>query len=121
MCLGIEGDNAGRRRFQKLRADPEVFVLTQTVARERGVSLTKLLRPTRGSGHAASARQLAIYLAHTMLGRHQDVIAELFSRKRSTIVHAVQTMEDRRDKSGLEAEIAHIEGLLRAPEMKHAA
>ena len=127
MCSGaFEGDNAGRLRFQKLRVDPQVFVLTQTVARERGVALTKLLRRTRGSGRAASARQLAIYLAHTLLGRPQDVVAELFGRDRSTIAHAVQTLEDRRDRKPLEAEIARIEAQLQdrepdAEAMRHAA
>jgi chromosomal replication initiation ATPase DnaA len=116
MCLGIDGDNGGRLRFQKLRVDPEVFELTQIVARERGVSVTKLLRRSRGSGRAASARQLAIYLAHTMLSRPQDVIAELFSRDRTTVAHAVQTLEDRRDRKPLEAEIARIEEV-----MRHAA
>lgn len=116
MCLGIEGDNGGRLRFKKLRVDPEVFELTRIVARERGVSVTKLLRRSRGSGRAASARQLAIYLAHTMLSRPQDVIAELFSRDRTTVAHAVQTLEDRRDRKPLEAEIARIEEV-----MRHAA
>ena len=100
--------------------------MTQTVARERGVALTKLLRRTRGSGRAASARQLAIYLAHTLLGRPQDVVAELFGRDRSTIAHAVQTLEDRRDRKPLEAEIARIEAQLQerrppAEAMRHAA
>ena len=127
MCSGtFDADNAGRLRFQKLRVDPEVFELTQTVARERGVALTKLLRRTRGSGRAASARQLAIYLAHTLLGRQQDVVAELFGRDRSTIAHAVQTLEDRRDRKPLEAEIARIEAQLQerrppAEAMRHAA
>lgn len=127
MCDGAnEEDGAGRLRFQKLRADPDVFELTQIVARERGVSLTKLLRRTRGSGKAASARQLAIYLAHTVLGRPQDIVAELFGRKRSTIAHSVQALEDRRDRKSLEAEIARIEAVLeetRSPAgaLRHAA
>lgn len=110
MYFGIvDGDHAGRLRFQKLRVDPDVFELTQIVARERGVSLTKLLRRSRGSGRAASARQLAIYLAHTTLGRPQEVVAELFSRERSTIAHAVHSMEDNRDNVEIDQEITRIE------------
>lgn len=109
----VEGDHAGRLRFQKLRVDPQVFELTQIVARERGVSLTKLLRRSRGSGRAASARQLAIYLAHTTLGRPQDIIAELFSRERSTVAHSVQAMEDYRDNPTLDEEIGRIEQIFR--------
>ena len=105
-------------RFKRLRTDPEVFRLAQTVALERQVPLTNMLRHSRGSGHAASARQLAIYLAHVLLERPQDVVADLFHRKRTTVTHAVQTMEMRRDDPRLEAEIARIEAQL---EMRHAA
>ena len=128
----IEPSGGGRLRFQRLRADPEAFALTQIVARERGVALTKMLRRTRGSGHAAAARQLAIYLVHTLLGRPQDAVADLFTRDRTTIAHAVGSMEDLRDEARrggrlLEAEIARIETQLRerigrtAEEFDHAA
>jgi chromosomal replication initiation ATPase DnaA len=126
MDLGfLDWEPGGRLRFQALRSDPEVFLLTQIVAQERGVSLTRMLRRSRGSGRAASARQLAIYLSHILLERPQDVVAELFSRDRSTVVHSVKAVEDRRDNARLEAEILRIETRLRdyqhAPEVKHAA
>jgi chromosomal replication initiation ATPase DnaA len=126
MDLGFCGEEpGGRLRFQTLRSDPEVFLLTQLVAQERGVSMTKLLRRSRGSGRAASARQLAIYLSHVLLERPQDVVAYLFSRDRSTVVHSVNAVEDRRDNAKLETEIVRLEARLRecqtAPEMKHAA
>lgn len=126
MDLGVlDWEPGGRLRFQSLRGDREVFLVTQLVAEERGVSMTNLLRRSRGSGRAASARQLAIYLSHILLERPQDVIAELFSRDRTTIAHSCQTVEDRRDDPRLEAEIAKIEARLnhirRAREMQHAA
>ena len=114
-----------RRRFKVLRTDPEVFLLTQIIAQERGVAMSKMLRRSRGSGRAASARQLAIYLSHILLERPQDVVGYLFSRDRSTVVHSVNAVEDRRDNPKLEAELVRIEARLRecqqAPEMKHAA
>ncbi len=99
----------GRLRFQKLRKDREVFLLSQIVADECGVCLTRLLRRSRGSGRAARARQIAIYLSHVSLSRPQDVVAELFSRERSTIAHAVQTMEDQRDDPAIDALLNRIE------------
>ena len=111
-------------RFQKLRNDPEVFRLTRLVAEERHVCLTNMLRRSRGSGHAAAARQLAIYLCHVLLERPQDVIAERFHRDRTTVAHAVQAIEDQRDDPRLEAEIVRIEARLnelRTPEVRHAA
>ena len=100
---------ARRRRFQRLRSDPEVFALAQLVADERGVTLTALMRRSRGHGKSAAARQLAVYLAHVMLERPQDVVAELFGRDRTTIAHACHLIEDMRDKAAIDAEIARIE------------
>lgn len=115
----------GRLRFQALRSDPEVFILARLVAEERGVSLTKMLRRSRGSGRAASARQLAIYLSHVLLERPQDVVAYLFSRDRSTVAHSVQAVEDRRETPSLEAEIGRIEAqyqeTMQTRELRHAA
>ncbi|MBL8596296.1 MULTISPECIES: helix-turn-helix domain-containing protein [unclassified Devosia] len=125
MHLGfLDWEPAGRLRFQKLRTDPEVFLLTQLVAQERRVSLTSLLRRSRGSGHAAAARQLAMYLCHVLLKRPQDVVAELFHRDRTTVAHAMQSIEDCRDDPGVEGEIARIEQRFnetRVTEVQHAA
>jgi len=116
----------GRRRFRRLRGDPEVFALTEAVAAERHVSMTALLHPSRGSSAAAGARQLAMCLAHVLLQRPQDAVARLFGRDRTTVAHACRAVEDRRDEPELEAEIARIEARLarRAGillELKHAA
>ncbi len=125
MRLGfLDWEPGGRLRFQKLRGDPEVFLLTQLVAQERHVAMTNMLRRSRGSGHAAAARQLAIYMAHIVLERPQDIVAELFQRDRTTVAHAVQSIEDHRDDPRLEAEIARIEARLdelRETEVRHAA
>lgn len=120
----FEFEPGGRLRFKKLRTDPEVFLLARLVAGERCVSLTDMLRRTRGSGPAAAARQLAIYLAHIHLERPQDVVADLFQRQRTTVAHSVQAVEDLRDDPNLEAEIARIESRLsqaRDGEVKRAA
>lgn len=99
----------GRLRFRKLRSDREVFILTQIVADDCNVCLTKLLRRTRGCGRAARARQIAVYLAHVLLSRPQEVVADLFARDRTTIAHAVQAVEDRRDDTRLNARLEKIE------------
>ena len=125
MALGCcDWKPGGRRRFQKLRSDPEVFLIAHLVAQERHVAMTDMLRRTRGPGRAAAARQLAIYLSHIVLERPQDVVADLFGRDRTTVAHAVQAVEDLRDDPRLDAQIARIEArfdALRAPEARHAA
>jgi chromosomal replication initiation ATPase DnaA len=129
MSLGDLEDShqlTGRRRFRRLRGDPEVFALTQAVAAERHVSMTALLHPSRGSSAAAAARQLAMCLAHVLLQRPQDAVAQLFGRDRTTVAHACRAVEDQRDEPALEAEIARIEARLARREaarleLKHAA
>lgn len=99
-------------RFRRLRKDAEVFALTQAVARVRRVTLRQMLAKGRGTARAASARQLAMYLAHVVLQRPQDVVGRLFGRDASTVSHACQIIEDLRDHPPLEGEIARVESAL---------
>jgi chromosomal replication initiation ATPase DnaA len=103
------GSDRRRRKFQRLRNDPEAFALVKMIAGARGVTLTALMRRSRGHGRAAAARQFAVYLTHVLLERPQDVVAELFGRDRTTIAHACHLVEDMREKPEVEAEIARIE------------
>lgn len=112
-------------RFRRLRSDREAFALSEAVATEYGVCLSELLGPTRGRGRVAKARQIAIYLTHIILGRPQDVVADLFRRDRTTVAHACQIVEDRRDDPRLERAMARIEARFRlacpTAETTHAA
>src|SRR5690349_1907199 len=107
--IGPLGYGEGRLRFSKLRADREVFALTQAVGAETRVCLSKMLQRSRGFGRAAKARQIAMYLAHVLLSRPQHVVALMFDRDRTTVAHAMQVVEDRRDDPRLERLIERIE------------
>lgn len=107
--VGDLGYGEGRLHFQKLRADREVFLLTQAVAEETDVCLSKMLHRQRGFGRAALARQLAIYLANVVLERPQQDLVELFGRSRRTVSYALQAIEDRRDSPIVERLIERIE------------
>jgi len=107
--IGDLGYGENRLRFQHLRADAEVFALTQAVTAETGVCLTSMMRRSRGFGRAARARQTAIYLAHVLLSRSQQDVAVMFNRDRTTVAHAVQMVEDRRDDASVERLIQRIE------------
>jgi chromosomal replication initiation ATPase DnaA len=99
-------------RLARLRRDRDVYLLTRTVARVHEVSLRQMLASERGTAREARARQLAMYLAHVLLGRRQDAVGLLFGRDTSTVSYACRVIEDRRDEPSLEAEIAKIEGRL---------
>ena len=57
-----------------------------------------------------------MYLAHVLLGRHQDAVGILFGRDASTVSHACRVIEDLRDEARLEIEISAIECALTAHE-----
>ncbi len=77
-CLRAEAGEApatGRRaggrmlRFDPRRTDPRGWRLAETVAAARGIGLDDLMQRDRGIAGIASARQIAMYLMHTLFGR----------------------------------------------------
>ncbi len=62
-----------------------------------GVGSSELQRPTRGSQRVALARQVAMYVAHTICRLSLTEVGLLFARDRTTVAHACCVVEDRRD------------------------
>jgi chromosomal replication initiation ATPase DnaA len=62
------------------------------------------------SRSVVAARQVSIYLAHVLLGRGVDELAEIFERHHSTVTHACHRVEDRRDEPKFDARVIRIEG-----------
>lgn len=80
------------------------------VAQLRGVSRSEMLSQRRCGNEVAAARQLAMYLVHTLLGRSYLEVAGLFGRDRTTVSYACARIEDRREeKSPFEHEVEAIE------------
>lgn len=67
----------------------------------------------RGSAEAASARQLAMYLAHVAFEMSYARVAIAFGRDRSTVAHACRTIEDRRDDPAFDSHVDTLESMLR--------
>lgn len=61
---------------------------------------------------AARARQLAMYLAHTMLGKSLADVGEAFGRDRTTVSYACNLIEDLRDDPAFEAAVTRLEELI---------
>lgn len=83
---------------------------------------------TRGNPRAAFARQVGMYLAHVAFGLSFTEVGHLFARDRTTVAHACQLVEDRRDDRGFDRVIEQMESaahLLRpslaAPSLTSAA
>ena len=77
-------------------------LVLQLIAGAGGVAATEL-----------SGRQLAFYIVHVGLGWSLQRTGRLFGRQRSTISHACRQVEDRRDRTDLDRQIARLESLVR--------
>ena len=106
------------------RSCDEVIAL---VARQKNVPIRLLTHKSRSRLPAARARQLAMYLAHVVLGRSLTEIGLAFGRDRTTVSYACALIEDMRDDQRFDDEVTALEqqieaGMASAPEaMNHAA
>lgn len=74
-----------------------------------GVEVRELGAATRRSPRAAFARQVAMYLAHVVCGLSLTEVGALFARDRTTVAHACEVVEDRRDDPELDGRLEHLE------------
>jgi len=65
--------------------------------------------PRRGPAPTALARQIAIYLSHTRLGFDYTTAGCAFGRDRTTVAHAVRTVESRREDPAFDAVLDVLE------------
>jgi hypothetical protein len=77
-----------------------------------GVSVDDILARRRASAPAASARQLAMYLAHVGFGVALADVARAFRRDRTTVAYACRRIEDLRD-GPFDLEVARLEACAR--------
>jgi chromosomal replication initiation ATPase DnaA len=55
------------------------------------------------------SRQVAMYLAHVVCGLSLTEVGRIFARDRTTVAHACELIEDRRDEPELDARLEHLE------------
>lgn len=84
------------------------------VAREKNVPIRMLTHRSRCRKQTALARQIAMYLAHVVLGRSLTEIGEAFGRDRTTVSHACALIEDMRDERAFDEEVSAFERRLEA-------
>ena len=77
-----------------------------------GIVVEDIAANSRKSARTASARQIGMYLAHTVFGLSLKSVGEHFSRDRTTAAHACRLVEERRDDRLFDEELAELEDLL---------
>ncbi|MCB4768955.1 chromosomal replication initiator DnaA [Ancylobacter sp. Lp-2] len=89
------------------------LLAARLAAENAGVPLHDLLQTRRGRRASASARALAMYLAHVGLGETMGRVARDFRRHRSTVAHACRQIEERREDRRCDDWIDGLERRLR--------
>ena len=89
-----------------------VAMCREMVALAFALPVEAMKSETRGCADVAFARQVAMYLAHTVFGVSQSQVAFRFHRDRSTVRHACALVEDARDDAHLNARLLRLETLL---------
>ncbi|GFO80650.1 MAG: hypothetical protein A49_02770 [Methyloceanibacter sp.] len=97
----LEFQQGGGKRLRQL-IDPAVALVFDVAPEELGAA-------TRRSPRAAFARQVAMYLAHVVCGLSMTEVGVLFSRDRTTVAHACEVVEDRRDDPELDRRVEGLE------------
>lgn len=99
---------------------PEPYRDAPTIARRAACVICALFdlapetmwRKTRGTADEAFARQVLAYVLHVSCGLSLQSVARALGRDRSTIGHAVQTIEALRIDTGADAMLRETEDLL---------
>lgn len=105
--------NIGAGPARKIAPEIGCALAARLAASASRVEAAEIAAQTRHSAQASSARQIGMYLAHTVLGLPLRVVGEHFGRDRTTASHACRLVEDRRDDRAFDDEITELERLLR--------
>jgi chromosomal replication initiation ATPase DnaA len=85
-------DTVELQRFRQAR-----LAIDFAISNVFGIEAGSLWRTTRGVRNIASARQVAMYLAHVSCGMSLTEVGAMFGRDRTTVAHGCLKVEYRRD------------------------
>lgn len=86
-----------------------VHYVIDLVSQEKCIPIHLLTHVTRGRANAAHARQLAMYLAHVVLGESLADVGAAFQRNRTTVSYACGIIEDLRDDPQFDRAVQALE------------
>lgn len=107
----------GRQRAHRVRASEQrIFeacdCILDLAAAFFNVSGQDLRQPGRSTEQVARVRQIAMYLAHVMLGLSMADVGKGFGKERTTVMHACHLVEDMRDDVEVDAIICRLERVI---------
>ncbi len=104
--------NAEKNLWQAFKSYKCCNLTVIFVAEQFEVPVKKLMIKTRSIANEAQARQIAIYLAHTIFSVSYREVGLYFGRDRTTVAHACKTIEDLRDNTEFDCRLSKLEKLL---------
>ncbi len=115
---GIYRHRHGKRR--RVESESACRFIEGLVSTALGIGVAAIKAEGRGSAAEATARQMAMYLAHVDLGLSLSRVGASFGRDRTTVAHACARVEDRRDDPRFERMVACLEAALHHWRRGHA-
>lgn len=103
---------APHQRSTANHASEQVWLVQATVAHAMDIPFTELFAPTRQRPKAALARQLGMYLCHTVFSVGVSDTARAFGRNPATVTHALRRIEDMRDDTEFDQTLNLLEAEL---------
>lgn len=94
------------------RTREQIWLVQLTVSQAMNVTFAELCAPTRQKPMAALARQMAMYLCHTVFSVKVTETARAFCRDPSTVSHALRRIEDLRDNPEFDRALNTLENKL---------
>lgn len=91
------------------RTREQIWLVQLTVSQTMDVPFAELFSDSRQRPRAALARQVAMYLCHTLFSVKVTDTAQAFGRNPSTVSHALRRIEDLRDDEKFDRTLNTIE------------
>jgi Bacterial dnaA protein helix-turn-helix len=113
-AMNARSDAAPFARIECGRQPPLMLepILEYAIAVAFEIKARDLRSATRGTAEAAFARQVAMYLAHVSCGLSFTAIGRIFHRDRTTVAHACELIEDRRDDARVDRTLDLLEAVI---------
>ena len=93
----------------KPNQDLLLTIVEEAVSAAFEIDVNQLHQPTRGRARIALARQVTMYLAHVTCAISLTKVGALLDRDRTTVAHACQVIETRRDDPQFDRAIELLE------------
>lgn len=104
------GRSAVRRAKRVERSDEKVlWVVEAIVAASLRLPAARLHANSRCPAPVAFARQIAMYISHVWLKQPVSEVGRHFGRDRTTVTHACEVIEDRREDPDVDRLLTSIE------------